>query len=109
MRSGLCAQNDQGVLCGSERSSSWRLRLTKVLSRTEFPCFAATERLPAVLTQQAQRSERFIDMILGGELREADVTDHSPPVDDERYAPWQPERRGHTVALSDEAVLVAQQ
>lgn len=70
---------------------------------------AATERLPAVLAQRAQRSERFIDMLLGGELREADVTDHSPPVDDERYAPWQPERRGYSVALSDQAVLVAQQ
>ena len=48
-------------------------------------------------------------MLLRGELREADVADHSLPVDDERHAPRQPEGRRDPVALSDQAVLVAQQ
>ena len=56
-----------------------------------------------------QRLDRFIDMSLRGELREEDAADNALSVDDVRHAPRQPESCGHTKALSDYAVHVAQQ
>jgi hypothetical protein len=70
---------------------------------------AESKHLRVFFMDRLQRRECFVNMSLRSELREEDVTDNSLSVDDVRYAPWQSECCGYSIAFSDDAIHIAQQ